>query len=173
MISKGTTGVKRNRQIKLLNFTAGGDTFKSYKKGSRTVAGVNKVILIGNLGADPEIRYTPGGVAVANLRLATTENWTNRDGQRETRTEWHRVVAFGRLAEICGEHLSKGKQIYIEGRLQTRQWEDKDGIKRYTTEIVATTMQMLGRPEDRNTQTVENKSVETEPAPPELDDIPF
>ncbi len=137
------------------------------------MAGVNKVILIGNLGADPEIRYTPGGVAVANLRLATTENWTNKEGQRETRTEWHRVVAFGRLAEICGEHLSKGRQIFIEGRIQTRQWEDRDGIKRYTTEIIATTMQMLGRPEDRSAPTAEDKPAGAEPAPSEPDDIPF
>ncbi len=109
------------------------------------MAGVNKVILVGNLGADPEIRYTPSGTAVANFRMATSENWNNKEGQKETRTEWHRVVTFGKLAEICGEYLNKGKQIYIEGKIQTRQWDDKEGNKRYTTEIVANQMQMLGR----------------------------
>ncbi|MEW6328034.1 MAG: single-stranded DNA-binding protein [Thermodesulfobacteriota bacterium] len=108
------------------------------------MAGVNKVILVGNLGADPEVRYTPGGLAVTNFRLATTENRTNKDGQREQRTEWHKIVAYGKLAEICGEYLSKGKQVYIEGRLQTRSWDDKDGNKRWTTEIIASNMQMLG-----------------------------
>ena len=108
------------------------------------MAGVNKVILVGNLGADPEIRYTPGGMAVANFRLATSETRTNKEGQKETKTEWHRVVTFGKLAEICGEYLSKGKQVYIEGKIQTRNWDDKDGAKRYMTEIVANSMQMLG-----------------------------
>jgi len=107
------------------------------------MAGINKVILIGNLGADPEVRYTPSGMAVANFRLATSENFT-KDGQRETRTEWHRIVTFGKLAEICGEYLSKGRQVYVEGRIQTRSWEDRDGNKRYTTEIVCNQMQMLG-----------------------------
>ena len=106
--------------------------------------GLNKAILIGNLGRDPELRYTPNGVAVATLNLATSETWTNKEGKKETRTEWHRVVAFARLAEICGEYLSKGRQVYIEGRIQTRDWEDKDGVKRYTTEIVASQMIMLG-----------------------------
>ena len=106
--------------------------------------GLNKAILIGNLGRDPEVRYTPSGVAVANFTIATSENWTNKEGQKETRTEWHRIVAFGKLAEICGEYLSKGRQVYIEGRIQTRDWEDKEGIKRYTTEIVANQMLMLG-----------------------------
>ncbi len=104
---------------------------------------VNKVILIGHLGADPEIRYTADGTPVATFRLATNETWMGKNGQREERTEWHRIVAFGKLAEICGEYLSKGRQVYIEGRLQTRSWEDREGVKRYTTEIVATTMQML------------------------------
>lgn len=114
------------------------------------MAGINKAILIGNLGRDPEIRYTPSGVAVVNFSIATTENWTNKDGGRETRTEWHRIVAFGKLGEICGQYLSKGKQVYIEGRIQTREWEDRDKNKRYTTEIVAQQMQMLGArgPED-------------------------
>ena len=107
-------------------------------------SGLNKAILIGNLGRDPEVRYTPSGVAVANFSIATSETWTNKDGEKETRTEWHRIVAFGRLGEICGEYLSKGRQIYIEGRIQTRDWEDREGIKRYTTEIVANQMLMLG-----------------------------
>jgi len=106
--------------------------------------GLNKAILIGNLGRDPEVRYTPSGLAVANFSIATSETWTNKEGEKETRTEWHRIVAFGKLGEICGEYLSKGKQIYIEGRIQTRDWEDKDGIKRYTTEVVASQMIMLG-----------------------------
>jgi len=106
--------------------------------------GLNKAILIGHLGRDPEVRYTPSGVAVANFSIATSETWTNKEGERETRTEWHRIVAFGRLGEICGEYLSKGRQIYIEGRIQTRDWEDREGIKRYTTEIVANQMLMLG-----------------------------
>jgi single-strand DNA-binding protein len=113
------------------------------------MAGVNKVILVGNLGADPEVRYLNTGTAVANFRMATTQNIKNKEGEREARTEWHRVVAFGRLAEICGEYLNKGKQIYIEGRLRTRSWDDRDGNKRWTTEIVATSMQMLGSPGDQ------------------------
>jgi single-strand DNA-binding protein len=108
------------------------------------MAGVNKVILIGRLGADPEVRYTNTGTAVANFNMATSSNFTDKNGQKTERTEWHRVVTFGKLAEICGEYLAKGKQVYIEGRLQTRDWEDRDGNKRKTTEIVATSMQMLG-----------------------------
>ncbi len=108
------------------------------------MASINKVILIGNLGRDPEIRYTASGTAVANFTIATTDNWTNKDGTKEARTEWHRIVAWGRLGEICGEYLSKGKSVYIEGRIQTREWEDKEGNKRQTTEIVAYQMQMLG-----------------------------
>jgi single-strand DNA-binding protein len=103
---------------------------------------INKAILIGNLGADPEVRYTQDGKAVANFRMATTETWKKQDGSKEEQTEWHRVVAFGRLGEICGEYLSKGSRVYIEGRIQTREWE-KDGVKRYTTEIVAREMKML------------------------------
>jgi len=103
---------------------------------------VNKVILIGNLGADPEVRYTQNGTAVANFRVATTETW-KKEGTKEELTEWHRVVAFARLAEICGEYLAKGSKVYIEGRLQTRKWEDRDGNARYTTEVVAREMKML------------------------------
>jgi single-strand DNA-binding protein len=107
--------------------------------------GVNKVMLIGNLGADPEVRYTAGGAAVANVTLATAESWKDKEsGEQQERTEWHRIVFFSRLAEIVGEYLKKGSQVYVEGRLQTRKWQDRDGNDRYTTEIVAHEMQMLG-----------------------------
>ena len=107
--------------------------------------GVNKVILVGNLGADPEVRYMPNGGAVANITVATTESWKDKQsGENQEKTEWHRVVFFARLAEIVGEYLKKGSQIYVEGRLQTRKWQDKGGQDRYTTEIVANEMQMLG-----------------------------
>ncbi len=105
--------------------------------------GINKVILIGNLGRDPEIRYTTSGQAVANFTIATTEGHTNKDGDKQEYTEWHRIVAWGRLAEICGEYLSKGKMIYVEGSLRTRSWEDKEGKTRWTTEVIARNMQML------------------------------
>jgi single-strand DNA-binding protein len=113
------------------------------------MASVNKVILIGNLGSDPEMRTTANGTAVANFRIATNEQWTNRNGERAERTEWHRIVAWGRTAEICNQYLRKGRSVYIEGRLQTRQWDDRDGNRRYTTEVIAQVMQMLGRPGDR------------------------
>ena len=107
--------------------------------------GVNKVILVGNLGNDPDIRYTAGGAAVANISVATAESWKDKNsGEQQERTEWHRIVFFGRLAEIVGEYLRKGSQVYVEGRLQTRKWQDKEGHDRYTTEIVANEMQMLG-----------------------------
>ncbi|MEQ8662758.1 MAG: single-stranded DNA-binding protein, partial [Gammaproteobacteria bacterium] len=107
--------------------------------------GLNKVMLIGNLGADPEMRYTASGSAVANVRLATAESWRDREsGEQQERTEWHRVVFFGRTAEVVGEYLRKGSQVYVEGRLQTRKWQDRDGNERYTTEIVANEMHMLG-----------------------------
>ena len=108
------------------------------------MSGVNKVILVGNLGANPEMRYTQGGSPVANLRIATTERWTDRTGQKQEATEWHRVVLFGKTAEIAGQYLTKGRQVYIEGRIRTRQWQDQSGQKRYTTEIVATNMTLLG-----------------------------
>ena len=107
--------------------------------------GINKVILVGNLGADPETRYMPSGSAVTNLRLATTDSWKDREtGEQQERTEWHNVAMFGRLAEIAAEYLRKGSQIYVEGRLRTRKWQDRDGNDRWTTEIVANEMQMLG-----------------------------
>jgi single-strand DNA-binding protein len=100
-------------------------------------SGVNKVILVGNLGKDPEVRYTPGGQAVANFTIATNENWTDKSGQKQERTEWHRIVVWGKLAELCSEYLAKGRQVYVEGRLQTREWNNKEGAKQYTTEVVA------------------------------------
>jgi single-strand DNA-binding protein len=110
------------------------------------MASVNKVIIVGNLGADPEMKYTQNNTPVTNFRVATTDRWRDKgSGDMQERTEWHRVVAWGRLGEICGQYLRKGKQVYIEGRLQTRSWDDADGQKRYMTEIVAQTMQMLGR----------------------------
>ncbi|MBI1910748.1 MAG: single-stranded DNA-binding protein [Deltaproteobacteria bacterium] len=134
------------------------------------MAGVNKVILVGNLGADPEIRYTPNGTAVANFRIATSETRANKDGQKETKTEWHRIVTFGKLAEICGEYLSKGKQVYIEGKIQTRSWDDRDGNKKYTTEILANTMQMLGG-RDGSGSSVDTGADEIPPS--DIDDVPF
>jgi single-strand DNA-binding protein len=139
--------------------------------------GLNKATLIGNLGRDPEMRYTQSGVAVANFNIATSETWTNKEGEKETRTEWHRIVAFGKLGEICGEYLAKGKQVYIEGRIQTRDWEDKEGVKRYTTEIVANQMIMLG---SRDSAVATGAfggppSAESESSLPQTpdDDIPF
>lgn len=140
---------------------------------------VNKVILIGNLGADPEIRFTASGAAVANLRLATTETWTGKDGQKQEQTEWHRLVAFNRLAEICRDYLHKGSRIYVEGRLQTRSWEDQSGTKRYTTEIVMREMKMLSPKRDSGGgQRISYDDIEpvAEPAGPEAvkdDDVPF
>ena len=108
------------------------------------MASVNKVILIGNLGRDPETRYMPEGGAITNISIATTEKWKDKTGDMQEKTEWHRVAFFGKLAEIAGEYLKKGSQVYVEGRLQTRKWQDKDGQDKYTTEIVANVMQMLG-----------------------------
>jgi single-strand DNA-binding protein len=107
------------------------------------MASVNKVILVGNLGRDPETRYMPDGGAITNVSIATTEQWKDKNGEKQEKTEWHRVAFFGKLAEIAAEYLKKGSQVYVEGRLQTREWE-KDGVKRYTTEIIANQMQMLG-----------------------------
>jgi len=108
------------------------------------MASVNKVILIGNLGRDPETRFMPDGGAVTNVSIATTESWKDKNGEKQEKTEWHRVAFFGKLAEIAGEYLKKGSQVYVEGRLQTRKWQDKDGQDKYTTEIIADRMQMLG-----------------------------
>ena len=139
------------------------------------MASVNKVILVGNLGADPELRYTPSGAPVATFRIATNETWINREGQKEEKVEWHRIVAWGKLAEICGEYLHKGSQVYIEGRIRTRTWEDRDGNKRYITEILATNMQMLGSPRREMETTSETSSLDSTGTdlPEEDDDIPF
>ena len=140
--------------------------------------GVNKVILIGNLGADPEVKYLPNGNAVANVTIATTESWKDKQsGEQKDKTEWHRVVFFRRLAEIAGEYLKKGSQVYVEGKLQTRKWQDKNGNDRYTTEIIANEMQMLG---GRGGASAEfgGASSSAAPAPAAVadefdDDIPF
>jgi single-strand DNA-binding protein len=145
------------------------------------MAGINKVILIGNLGSDPEVRYTPSGVAVAQFNIATSEEWKDKDsGEKKERTEWHRIVAWRRLGEICGEYLSKGQQVYVEGRIQTNAWEDKEGNKRYTTEIIANTVQFLGRRESsenarpRGTSSTSSANFQGAPTQgPGDDDIPF
>jgi single-strand DNA-binding protein len=135
---------------------------------------INKVILIGRLGADPEIRYTPSGAEVANFRIATSEMWTNKNGEKEERTEWHRIVAWRGLAKICGEYLSKGRLVYIEGKIRTRAWEDKDGNKRTTTEIEATEMKMLGGGGEAEKRTKEPDAAYAPPPPAkEEEDIPF
>ena len=140
------------------------------------MASLNKVLLIGNLGQDPEMTYTPNGTAKANLSVATQEKWKDKGGDTQEKTEWHRVIAWGKLAEICGQYLTKGRQVYIEGRLQTRSWEDKDGNKRWTTEIVATGMQMLGAKKDGSGA---GKGENNYAAPGDLgggtndDDVPF
>ena len=108
------------------------------------MAGVNKAILVGNLGRDPELRHTPNGQAVVNFTLATSETWTDKSGERQERTEWHRIVVWGRTAEMCNQYLSKGRTVYVEGRIQTREWEDKEGNKRYTTEINAQNVNFIG-----------------------------
>lgn len=139
------------------------------------MAGVNKVILVGRLGKDPEVRYTPSGAAVANFSIATSEEWKDKNtGEKQERTEWHRIVAWRRLGEICGEYLHKGSQIYIEGKLQTRSWEDRDGNKRYTTEIVAQNMQMLDATgKGGKTESEEGRFPTEEPVSIPDDDIPF
>jgi len=109
------------------------------------MSGINKVIIVGRLGNDPEIRYTQQGVGVTNFNVATSENWMDKAGLKQERTEWHRIVVWGKMAETCSQYLAKGRQVFVEGRLQTRQWEDKEGGKRYTTEIVASTVQFLDR----------------------------
>ena len=108
------------------------------------MSGVNRAIIIGRLGADPEVRYTQGGTAVANFNVATSETWTDKSGQRQEKTEWHRIVVWGNLAEVCGQYLTKGREAYIEGKIETREWEDKNGQRRFTTEIKAQTVQFIG-----------------------------
>jgi single-strand DNA-binding protein len=127
------------------------------------MASVNKVIVLGNLGRDPEVKFTPSGQAVCNFSVATTDKWDDKSGQKQERTEWHRIVVWGKLAELCGQYLKKGRQAYVEGRLQTREWQDKEGQKRTTTEIVAQAVQFLGGKGERT-----EASAEPEPA-----DTPF
>jgi single-strand DNA-binding protein len=140
---------------------------------------INKVILIGRLGKDPEMRFTPNGKAVTNFTMATSEIWSDQNGEKQERTEWHRVVTWGKLAENCAKLLSKGKQVYVEGRIQTRQWDDKDGNKRYTTEIIANQMQILSPLDSSGRGTHEMSGDpgfnpdESVPSSPEFDDIPF
>ena len=105
---------------------------------------VNKVIVLGRLGSDPELRYTPSGAAVCNFSVATSDNWTDKNGEKQEKTEWHRIVVWGKLGELCHQYLSKGRQAYIEGKLQTRSWEDNNGVKKYTTEVLANTVQFIG-----------------------------
>ena len=122
------------------------------------MAGVNKVIIVGRLGKDPEVKTIGNGGTVATITVATSENWVDKEGAKQERTEWHRVVAWGKLAEICGKHLSKGRQVYVEGRLQTRSWEDQQGQKKYSTEIVASTVQFLGSANERSENTSPSRS---------------
>jgi single-strand DNA-binding protein len=126
--------------------------------------GVNKVILIGNLGKDPELRYTPGGQATASFSLATTERWNDKNGQRQERTEWHNIVAWGKLAELVNQYLKKGRSAYVEGRINYRSWDDRDGNKKYRTEIVANQIQFLG---GGGTPSAGNSAAEASPGAPE------
>ena len=129
------------------------------------MASVNKVILVGNLGRDPETRYMPDGGAITNISIATTDKWKDKAGEMQEKTEWHRVAFFGKLAEIAGEYLKKGSQVYVEGRLQTRKWQDKDGQDKYTTEIVANVMQMLGSRQGGGDRDTSGGGARTERAP--------
>ena len=140
------------------------------------MAGLNKALLLGNLGRDPDLRFTPKGTPVLNFPMATTRRWKDREtDELRDQTDWHRVVVWGRQAEVLAEYLKKGSQVHIEGRIQTRSWTDNDGAKRYTTEIVASRIQMLGRPEDRKTpEPVDEPEAPTEASEPNgEDDIPF
>jgi len=140
------------------------------------MASVNKAIILGNLGRDPELRHTPGGKAVATLRIATNEVWTDQSGERQERTEWHTVVVWGRQAENCNQYLKKGRSVYIEGRLTTRKWQDKDGKDRYSTEIVADRVQFIGGGTGAGGgggREFEDQSLEPPPPGSGGDDIPF
>jgi len=136
---------------------------------------VNKVILIGRLGRDPEVAYTPDGTMVTKFTLATDEQWKDKNGEKVQRTEWHRVVAWGKLAEICGNYLVKGKLVFVEGRIQTRSWEDKEGVKRFTTEIIANNMQMLDTkgPSKAGEAASGPEPASAEDVNPPIDDVPF
>lgn len=137
--------------------------------------GINKVILVGNLGNDPDMRYTEGGAVVANISIATAESWKDKNtGEQQERTEWHKVVFFGRLAEIVGEYLRKGSQVYIEGRLKTQKWQDKEGQDRYTTQIIANEMQMLGSKSSGSANAASQSQKNKTLIPDDFDDdIPF
>ncbi len=139
------------------------------------MAGVNKVIVVGRLGADPEVKNISPEQTVARLSVATSESWNDRNGQKQERTEWHRIVVWGKLAELCGKYLSKGRQVYLEGKLQTRSWEDDQGVKKYTTEIVANTVQFLGATQsagnDNNKGFADNFG--PEPSFDSSDELPF
>ena len=134
---------------------------------------LNKVMLIGNLGRDPEVRFTQGGTPVANFTLATNERWTDQSGERQEKTEWHRIVVWGKQAEIAGEYLRKGRQVYVEGSLQTREWTDRDGNKRYTTEVKALRFQMLGSRDDREPSSAPAEPAQAQGGGYQEDDIPF
>jgi single-strand DNA-binding protein len=137
---------------------------------------INKAILVGRLGADPEVRYTPDGAMVTNFRIATDEQWKDKSGEKVQKTEWHRIVTFGKLAEICGRYLVKGKLVYLEGRIQTRAWEDKEGNKRSTTEIIAANMQMLDSKGQRGSDGSSEEPPLSQPGadgPLPEDDVPF
>ena len=136
---------------------------------------VNKAMLIGRLGKDPEVRYTPDGAMVTNFNLATDEQWKDKNGEKVQKTEWHRIVTFGKLAERCGNYLVKGKLIFVEGRIQTRSWEDKEGVKRYTTEIVASNMQMLDSKGQNKTDesSADSTSLHSAGSSTPMDDVPF
>lgn len=123
---------------------------------------VNKVIILGRLGQDPELKYTPSGAAVCNFSLATSESWTDKAGQKQEKTEWHRIVVWGKLAELCNQYLAKGRQAFVEGKLQTRSWDDKDGTKRYSTEVMASTVQFIGGQANAGT-TVDRDHSQTNP----------
>ena len=134
---------------------------------------INKAILIGRLGKDPEVRYTPDGTMVTNFNLATDEQWKDKNGEKVQKTEWHRIVTFGKLAEICGNYLVKGKLIFIEGRIQTRAWDDKEGVKRYTTEIVANDMKMLDSKGQGRTDDAAPNAANPPSSGTPADDVPF
>ncbi len=139
------------------------------------MSGVNKVIVLGRLGADPEVKNVSANQTVARLSIATSENWTDKEGQKQERTEWHRIVVWGKLAELCGKYLTKGRQVYVEGRLQTRSWEDQQGQKKYTTEIVANTVQFLGGTNEtsRDSRSSSQDDFGPEPSFDSADEIPF
>lgn len=154
--------------------------YKFSIKKEHSMSGINKAIIIGRLGSDPELKNLPSGQSVARFNIATSESWTDRNGQKQERTEWHRIVVWNKLAEICGKYLSKGRQVYIEGRLQTNAWEDQQGQKRYTTEVIASTIQFLGSTRDQQpsmdsnqNQTSSPQDFGPEPSFDNTDEIPF